>query len=92
MLPSSHKCLEWLIRRFAVNNFNKDELMMLILPYHQTNMFVRCIQIMKLQDPNDKWHFLSDVQKSSSPLSKAAVFNHGAQNPQFHEFIGKYTM
>ena len=47
---------------------------------------------MKLQDPNHKWHFLADAQKSSSPLSKAAVFNHGAQNPQFLEFIEKYTM
>ncbi|CAO1368595.1 unnamed protein product [Diamesa hyperborea] len=92
MLASTHKCLEWLIRRFSINSFNKDELMMLILPYHQTNMFVRCIQIMKIKDPNDKWYFLADVQKSSSPLSKAAVFNHGAQNPQFLEFIGKFTM
>lgn len=91
MLPASHKCLEWLIRRFNINLYNKEELLMLILPYHQTNMFVRCIQIMKFDDPTNKWCFLADVKKSSTPLSKYALWNHGASQPAFLEFVGKLT-
>lgn len=91
MIPATHKCLEWLIRRFRINLYNKDELLMLILPYHQTNMFVRCVQIMKFDDPTNKWVFLADVQKSSSPLSKYAVWNHGATQPSFLGFVGKFT-
>lgn len=91
MIPATHKCLEWLIRRFNINLYNKEELLMLILPYHQTNMFVRCIQSMKLDDPTDKWHFLAEVKKSSSPLSKYALWNHGATQPSFLGFVGKFT-
>lgn len=91
MIPASHKCLEWLIRRFNINLYNKDEFLMLILPYHQTNMFVRCIQSMKFDDPTNKWDFLGQVKKSSAPLSKYALWNHGATQPSFLEFIGKFT-
>jgi U3 small nucleolar RNA-associated protein 10 len=91
MIPATHKCLEWLIRRFSINLYNKEEFLMLILPYHQTNMFVRCIQSMRFDDPTDKWDFLAEVKKSSSPLSKYALWNHGATQPSFLGFIGKFT-
>lgn len=91
MIPATHKCLEWLIRRFNINLYNKEELLMLILPYHQTNMFVRCVQVMKFDDPTNKWDFLSEVKKSSAPLSKYALWNHGATQPSFLGFVGKFT-
>jgi U3 small nucleolar RNA-associated protein 10 len=91
MIPASHKCLEWLIRRFNINLYNKEELLMLILPYHQTNMFVRCVQTMKFNDPSDKWSFLAEVKKSCSPLSKLTLWNHGASQPAFLDFVGKFT-
>jgi U3 small nucleolar RNA-associated protein 10 len=91
MISSSHKCLEWLIRRYNINLYNKDELLILILPYHHTNMFVRCIQTINVDDPNDKWHFLLNVKKSSTPLSKQAIWNHGANRPKFLQFIGEFT-
>lgn len=91
MIPASHKCLEWLIRRFNINLYNKDEFLMLILPYHQTNMFVRCVQSMKFDDPTNKWDFLAAVKKSSAPLSKYALWNHGATQPSFLAFVGKFT-
>lgn len=91
LIPSSHKCLEWLIRRFNVNLYNKAELLMLILPYHQTNIFVRCVQAMKFDDPLDKWSFLETVKKTSTPLSKYAIWNYASSNPSFLEFVGKFT-
>jgi U3 small nucleolar RNA-associated protein 10 len=91
MISSSHKCLEWLIRRYNINLYNKDELLILILPYHHTNMFVRCIQTINVDDPNDKWHFLLNVKKSSTPLSKQAIWNHGANRPKFLQFVGEFT-
>lgn len=91
MIPASHKCLEWLIRRFNINLYNKEDFLMLILPYHQTNMFVRCLQTMKFDDPTNKWDFLVDVKKSSTPLSKYALWNHGATQPSFLGFVGKFT-
>lgn len=91
MIPASHKCLEWLIRRFNINLYNVEELLSLILPYHQTNMFVRCIQAMKFEDESSKWFFLSEVKKSSAPLSKYALWNHGYSQPSFLGYVGKIT-
>lgn len=92
MLQSCHKCLEWLIRRFHINTFDKDEFMKLILPYHETKIFVRCVQTMKFTDPNDKWYFLNQVQKTGAPLSKTAVFGYGATNAKFLEFVCNFTL
>lgn len=91
LIPSTHKCLEWLIRRFNINLYNKEELLMLILPYHQTNIFVRCVQTMKFDDPLDKWNFLEPIKKTSTPLSKYAIWNYASSNPSFMEFVGKFT-
>ena len=91
MLPASHKCLEWMIRRFNINLYNVEEFLMLILPYHQTKMFVRCIQTMKFDDPLNKWNFLEEVKTSSAPLSKYALWNYGATQPSFLGFVGKFT-
>lgn len=46
---------------------------------------------MKFENPTDKWGFLGEVKKSSVPLSKYAVWNHGASQPSFLGFVGKYT-
>lgn len=91
MLQPSHKCLEWLIRRFSIQDYNKDEFMSLILPYHETRVAVRCIQTMSLKNPNDRWHWLMNVKKSGEPLSKQAIINHAISSPAFFEFIGTYT-
>lgn len=87
LLQPAHKCLEWLIRRFEIHEYNKDELMLLILPYHETRIFVRCVQLMRLNDPADKWHWLEKLQKPGIPLSKQALLNRTASDNFFMRFI-----
>jgi U3 small nucleolar RNA-associated protein 10 len=41
LLNAAHKALEWLIHRFHIHQFNKDHYLLLILPYHESRMFVR---------------------------------------------------
>lgn len=91
LLQSSHKCLEWLIRRFNINEYNRDEIMMLIFPYHETKIFVKCIQTMVLSDPNDKWNWLHKIQAPGVPLSKQAVLNRAASTSDtyFLDFVCK---
>lgn len=91
LLQSSHKCLEWLIRRFNINEYNRDELMMLIFPYHETKIFVKCIQTIRLSDPNDKWHWLHKIQSPGVPLSKQALLNRAASasDTYFLDFVCK---
>lgn len=87
LLQPAHKCLEWLIRRFQIHEYNKDELMLLIFPYHETRMFIKCVQLMRLNDPTDKWHWLEKIQKPGVPLSKQALLNRVSSDNYFLRFI-----
>lgn len=87
LLQPAHKCLEWLIRRFQIHEYNKDELMMLIFPYHETRMFIKCVQLMRLNDATDKWHWLEKIQRPGVPLSKQALLNRVASDNYFLRFI-----
>lgn len=82
----AHKCLEWLIRRFNINEYNKDEMMMLILPYYETKIFVRCIQTMRFNN-DDKWFWLKPIQRPGVPLSKTALMNRVASDSSLMKFI-----
>lgn len=87
LLQPAHKCLEWLIRRFNINQYEKDEFMLLILPYHETTIFVKCLQTMNLDGETDKWHWLNPVKKNGVPLSKQALLNRVASETQLLTFI-----
>lgn len=43
LLSSSHKALEWLIYRYHIHQYNRDQFILMILPYHETRMFVRYV-------------------------------------------------
>lgn len=86
LLQPAHKCLEWLLRRFNINEYNKDELMMLILPYYETKIFVRCIQTMRF-NADDQWFWLKPIQRPGVPLSKTALMNRVASDSSLMKFI-----
>lgn len=88
LLQSTHKCLEWMIRRYDIHAYNQDEFMMLILPYHETKIFARCVQLMNLKNSKNKWHWLKGLQKPGVPLTKKMIYTHIESNPQFIHFIG----
>lgn len=88
LLQPAHKCLEWLIRRFNINEYEKDEFMILILPYHETTIFAKCVQTMhSIKEKNDKWHWLEPVRKNGVPLSKQALLNRVASDDFLMSFI-----
>ena len=76
MLKPAHKALEWLIRRFQIHVFNADGLLTCILPYHETNLFARVLQLLSIGDAASRWHWLHPVQKAGVPLSKTALLQH----------------
>ena len=70
MMKAAHKCLEWLIRKYRINELNIDDLMDCILPYHETVQFVRMVQIIFLQE-GTKWSFLHEVKKEARIISRS---------------------
>lgn len=75
LLKPAHKALEWLIRKYRVHISNEDELVFCILPYHETNIFVRVVQLLKVRNPASNYHWLESLQKSGSPLAKTTLLN-----------------
>ncbi|XP_021702400.1 HEAT repeat-containing protein 1 homolog [Aedes aegypti] len=90
LLQPAHKCLEWLIRRYHIHEFNREDFVRLILPYHETLMFVRCVQILQIPGKNDPLYWLNGVKKSGSPLAKKAIINHAAGHPGFLRTYGEF--
>lgn len=92
LINSSHKVLEWLIYRYRIHQYNREDLLMLILPYHETNLFVRALQLIKIRDENDDLYWLKALQKPGVHLLKSPLLNHAAQNPQFLKFVTKFVI
>lgn len=87
LLKPAQKCLEWLIRAFRINSFNVDAVMECILPYYETRLFARMLQLIPLKDPMSMWHWLRPIQKVGSPLSKHTLVQHCISARSFFVFI-----
>ncbi|KAH7557345.1 hypothetical protein JRO89_XS11G0129200 [Xanthoceras sorbifolium] len=70
-LPASLKTLEYLIRRYKIHVYNTEELILSALPYHDTHVFVRIVQLLNLG--NNKWKFLEGVKVSGAPPPRTVI-------------------
>ncbi|ELK32119.1 HEAT repeat-containing protein 1 [Myotis davidii] len=86
-LKPAHKCLEWLIHRFHIHLYNQDSLIACVLPYHETRIFVRVIQLLKINNPKHKWFWLLPVKQSGVPLAKGTLITHCYKDLGFMDFI-----
>lgn len=91
LLQPAHKCLEWLIRRFQIHEFNVDDFLLLILPYHETRIFVRCIQILNIRDAKNRWNWLHPLQKPGITLSKQVLFNRASTDQFLLKLICRFA-
>lgn len=51
-----------LFLRFHINLYNPDSLIACVLPYHETKVFVRVIQLLKIQERTNRWNWLQRLQ------------------------------
>lgn len=91
LLQSAHKALEWLINRYHIHEYNQDGIMALILPYHETKIFTRFVQLMDLKHTSNRWHWLKPIQKPGVPLAKQVLYNQCSSNNSTLKFIAKNT-
>ncbi|KAK1262699.1 hypothetical protein QJS04_geneDACA018413 [Acorus gramineus] len=73
-LPAALKTLEYLIRQYKVHLHptNVDELVLCALPYHDTQVFVRIVQLIDF-GRNKKWGFLEGVKTSGAPCPRKVI-------------------
>ncbi|KAL6058638.1 snoRNA-binding rRNA-processing protein utp10 [Balamuthia mandrillaris] len=84
LLKPAHKALEWLLRRYRINEHNVTAIMECILPYHETNMFVRMVQLLNL---SEEWLFLLSVKQKGVPLDRATLVAQCLKDPSLLNFI-----
>ncbi|XP_063039615.1 HEAT repeat-containing protein 1 [Engraulis encrasicolus] len=89
LLKPALKCIEWLIHRFHIHLYNAESLIACVLPYHETKVFVRVIQILKLEDPTNRWNWLHPLQKPGVPLARGTLLTHCYKDLGFMDFICK---
>uniref|UniRef100_A0A146KUJ9 HEAT repeat-containing protein 1 n=1 Tax=Lygus hesperus TaxID=30085 RepID=A0A146KUJ9_LYGHE len=87
LVTAAHRALEWLIQRYHIQDFNTDDLLFLILPYHETLLFAKMLQIIPLNEQTGKWHWLHPVKREGVPLSKTALLNRAAKDMGFLKFV-----
>ena len=85
MLSPAHKMIEYLIRRYHVQEHNVDSIMRCILPFHQTLLFARLLQILSIA--GTKWDFLADAQRNGSPVPRETLSQKCLSTPAVLEFV-----
>uniref|UniRef100_A0A7N0TKI1 BP28 C-terminal domain-containing protein n=2 Tax=Kalanchoe fedtschenkoi TaxID=63787 RepID=A0A7N0TKI1_KALFE len=70
-LSAAIKTLEYLIRRYKIHVYNYEELILCALPYHDTHIFVRIVQLINFG--NSKWKFLDGVKTSGAPPPRNVI-------------------
>ncbi|XP_076155665.1 HEAT repeat-containing protein 1 [Alosa pseudoharengus] len=89
ILKPALKCIEWLLHRFHIHLYNPDSLIACALPYHETKIFVRVIQLLNIEDPTNRWNWLHGLQKPGVPLAKGTLLTHCYKDLGFMNFICK---
>ncbi|KAH8031407.1 hypothetical protein HPB51_017179 [Rhipicephalus microplus] len=87
LLRPAHKALEWLVYRFHVHEFNVDAILRCILPFHETRVFARALQLLDLSSKTSKWHWLHCLQKPGLSLTKTALVTQCTRDPGTLKFI-----
>ncbi|KAM6897556.1 HEAT repeat-containing protein 1 [Xenentodon cancila] len=87
LLKPALKCLEWLVHRFHVHLYNANSLLACVLPYHDTKIFVRVLQLLKIKDATNRWNWLQSLQKPGVPLSRGALITHCYTDLSFMDFV-----
>jgi hypothetical protein len=67
--PACHKVLELLIRYYQVHIYARDLLVQVFLPYHDTKVFIRLLQLVNLQGSD--WEWLRNHQQVGAIIPRA---------------------
>ncbi|XP_073001076.1 uncharacterized protein At3g06530 isoform X2 [Typha latifolia] len=88
-LPAALKTMEYLIRRYQIHVFNMDELVLAVLPYHDTHTFVRIVQLLDLR--NSKWAFLDGVKAMGAPPPRNVIVQQCIRDKGLLEALCSYA-
>ncbi|KAK0237018.1 armadillo-type protein [Armillaria nabsnona] len=80
------KIIEWLVRRFRINEFNVESVLSLFLPYHESPHFAKMVTILHIR-PNSTWSFLIPFKKAAQSVPRMALVKEMLRNSDVSRFI-----
>ncbi|KAF8259327.1 armadillo-type protein [Lactarius quietus] len=80
------RVLEWLVRRFRINEFNVEEVLSLFLPYHDTPHFAKMVSILHVQ-PNAHWNFLNAYKSAAQSVPRTVLVTEMVRNVTVARFV-----
>ncbi|CDS10813.1 hypothetical protein LRAMOSA11299 [Lichtheimia ramosa] len=86
LLKPAAKAMEWLIRRFRVQDFNVEAVLACIFPYHETKLFAQMVSLLDIKE-NTSWAFLLPIKKSGTPLDRSLLVKRIDKNRLVLDFV-----
>jgi len=86
-LQAAKKCLEWLVWRFEIHNFDRDSLLQCILPYHETQLFGRIVQLVHESNYGSTWEHLLLKLKGGGIVNTRTIIKHCRENTNLLVFV-----
>ncbi|KAH8987299.1 hypothetical protein EDB92DRAFT_1876367 [Lactarius akahatsu] len=80
------RVLEWLVRRFRINEFNVEDVLSLFLPYHDTPHFAKMITILRVE-PDAPWNFLNAYKSAAQSVPRTALVTEMVRNVAVARFV-----
>ncbi|KAJ6554556.1 armadillo-type protein [Mycena capillaripes] len=80
------KVLEWLVRRFRINEFNVESVLSLFLPYHESPHFAKMLSILHVK-PNSTWSFLLPFKAAAQNVPRTSLVTEMLKNSDATRFI-----
>ncbi|KAG5644278.1 hypothetical protein DXG03_008763 [Asterophora parasitica] len=80
------KVIEWLVRRFRINEFNVDAVLALFLPYHESPHFTKMISLLHIKQ-NSTWNFLLPFKSAAQNLPRMSLVTEMLRNTDVSRFV-----
>lgn len=74
MLNDCHETLEYLIYKYQVHNYQTNDLLCALLPYHETRLFARALQVINNLD-STLWGWLEPYRKEGVAVPKQRIID-----------------
>jgi len=85
LLRPAQKVLEYLVRVYRVHEFSATALLLAALPYHQTRLFARLLDLAHLGSASGAsatvFGWLAPVKRAQSPLPRSALVKQALSDP-----------
>ncbi|KAK4545328.1 hypothetical protein LTR36_003508 [Oleoguttula mirabilis] len=91
LLKPAMKAVEWLVRRFRVQEYNTEAVLLTFLPYHTSHIFPTLLSIVSEQLPAS-FRWLHPYVASVQSPPRHAVLSAAINNPGFFSAFSQYVL